>query len=698
MNGWNLCGDLRGEAQRRKRRCCAEKGATTENWEIAEAGVGETREFGGGGMHARRRQVDVAMRASGMMGGGTGSAEELSLEARRGEGEQDTAASSDGSPLRGGGDAVSSGWYRAQARSHGAHDSAAAHRIRESVPHHSPNTPPLLPHRPPIAPTLLPPFLLMRQHLLAHAISLFHNYRTRLPLSTSSPLPSCAFLAAPGNGFTGEIAFAAEQVRRAQKERGAVMRGDGGDAGGTGQGRRGEEGAECIWGGSGGDRGVGGGGAGGSGRRRGMGESGGGGFAASAVAAGKGGACAPVPIPIRSLAPISLRQHKPRYAIAAPLLPSPRLPQLRTRQPHHAGRAFRTPGPRHSPLHLRFPGCPHARSLCGHCSQRPSTHSALQGRPVAATAAGVVRRISLSIPQQPQQPLRVLVEASLPLSRCRPSFSFPVPVARQTPPPPSPTTIPLVPPAHSPSPCRHAPPSRHAPPCRASPAGEGAPQGRAAAFSAPWLRVCFSNPLSPAPLLSSHLPSPSLPHSLPFLPASPSSRFSMSRLQLFALPASPLCAAARPSEPSGIRACLPPAPSWDRFVWAPQAPGAKEGQSEGGAPCISPSAARLARTSSISSSAAWPPYAAALGGNTGGSTGGSMGVGGSGGDGGQLGGGGCEGSSSGGETGALGHGGIPQVPRGVLTPSSLTPPGCETEYMGERGTSLTCNGWFPHDT
>ncbi|CAI5960647.1 unnamed protein product [Closterium sp. NIES-65] len=80
MNGWNLCGDLRGEAQRGKRRCCAEKGATAENWESAEVGGGKTREYGGGGMHARRRQVDVAMRVNGMMGGGAGSAEELSLE------------------------------------------------------------------------------------------------------------------------------------------------------------------------------------------------------------------------------------------------------------------------------------------------------------------------------------------------------------------------------------------------------------------------------------------------------------------------------------------------------------------------------------------------------------------------------------------------------------------------------------------
>ncbi|CAI5496134.1 unnamed protein product [Closterium sp. Naga37s-1] len=44
-------------------------------------GGGETREYGGGGMHARMRQVDVAMRASGMMGGGGAeSADELSLE------------------------------------------------------------------------------------------------------------------------------------------------------------------------------------------------------------------------------------------------------------------------------------------------------------------------------------------------------------------------------------------------------------------------------------------------------------------------------------------------------------------------------------------------------------------------------------------------------------------------------------------
>ncbi|CAI5496025.1 unnamed protein product [Closterium sp. Naga37s-1] len=80
-----------------------------------------------------------------------------------------------------------------------------------SLPHCSPITPPSLPHCSPIAPiapTLSPPILFMRQHLLAlspvQAISPSHRYRTQ-PLSTPSPLPSTAFLEAPGDAFSQPI-------------------------------------------------------------------------------------------------------------------------------------------------------------------------------------------------------------------------------------------------------------------------------------------------------------------------------------------------------------------------------------------------------------------------------------------------------------------------------------------------------------
>ncbi|CAI5496018.1 unnamed protein product [Closterium sp. Naga37s-1] len=219
----------------------------------------------------------------------------------------------------------------------------------------------------------------------------------------------------------------------------------------------------------------------GIGQWRGMAGSGGGGFAVDAVAVGEAGACTPVPV--RS--PVLSQFVSASHGITSPLFLSAPAYPLRTRQPHHAGRPVCSPGPRHSPLCLRSPGCSRARSLCGYHVHRLSTHSVLQGRAVAAIAVGAVRRIYLSIPQQLQQ---VLLQAnSIPLSRRRPSFSFPFPVAPQpTFPPPSPSLfppIPLISPAvHCPPPRRrlaHDPTGRHV--CTSNPLSEGCSVLRAAA-------------------------------------------------------------------------------------------------------------------------------------------------------------------------------------------------------------------------